>query len=216
MKDRYIVSAVVLLSALAGAVVAPAVAADTAPAVQAQTADSNASVTYDDQTAADAVVIESATLPDGGFVVVYNESGGRVGTTDALDAGTHENLTVNVSPAFDRDSVSVAEAHRDNDSDGAFDATTDVAYTELGAAISDTSFVTVNDSAASTESPADATTTDGTTAADTADGSATAANDGSATDGATDADTTETTAPGFTAAFAVAALAAVGLLAARR
>ena len=213
MKRGYLISAVVLLSALAaaGALAGPA-AVTTATAQEA-----NASITYNDQTATDNVTVESATLPEGGFVVIYNSSGAVIGNSSALEAGTHDNLSIQVSPPFDRGGVSIAELHRDNDSNGVFNATTDAAYnTSDGNAVSSTAYITVESNGTTT---AATETTDGTETADETEttGEATETTDGTGTTDETEptGEATETTGPGFTLVGAVVALAGAALLARR-
>ncbi|ESP88455.1 hypothetical protein K933_08347 [Candidatus Halobonum tyrrellensis G22] len=190
---------------MVGALATPAVVT-TATAQEA-----NASLTYDDQTATDNVTVQSATLPDGGFVVVYNSSGAVVGTTDALDAGTHENLTVNVTPPFAASGVSFAEIHRDNDSDGSFNATVDTAYnTSTGNAISSTAYITVEDGETTTEATE---TTEETTESDTE--TTTVAMTETTAGEETTAEATATGGPGFTLVGALVAVVAAALLARR-
>ena len=169
----------------------------------------NASVSYDDQQATDTVTVESATLPDGGFVVVYNASGAVIGNTSVLEAGAHENITVEVSPAFERSGVSYARLYRDNGSEGTFNATTDATYnTSTGSAVSSTAYISVDSNATGTE------TTETVT-----DSAETTPDDGEATDSAatTTADEgTATGSPGFTAVLALIALCAAALVAVRR
>ncbi|WP_435124731.1 DUF7282 domain-containing protein [Halobaculum sp. D14] len=199
MKGRYLLSAMVLLSALT--VLAPAAAAaDTATATPA--ANESASIDYPDQQATESVTVESATLPDGGYVVVYNESGQPVGHTGYLDAGAHENVTVEVTPAFSRSQISVAQVHAD-DGDQTYEQANDTAYgTGAGAAVADTAFIRLSDSARTTTAAATTSADAGTTAA------ATSAE-------TTSAGTTTATTPGFTAALGVVALAGAALLARR-
>ena len=216
MNRGHLISAVVLLSALAvaGAFAAPA-AVGTATAQE-----TNASITYNDQQATDNVTVESATLPEGGFVVIYNSSGGVIGNTSALESGTHENLTVNVSPPFSTSGVSIGELHRDNDSDGTFNETVDTAYnTSSGGAVSSTAFITVESNGTTTTS-GETTTTAATETTDTAgepDGTETVeTTTGETTTGdGTGGEGTETTGPGFTLVGALVALVATALLARR-
>ncbi|WP_435066383.1 DUF7282 domain-containing protein, partial [Halobaculum sp. EA56] len=115
MNTRTTIPALVLLSVLVGAVaLAGGLAAGTATA---QTANATADVTFDDQVATEEVTVSSVTLPEGGFVVVYNSSGGVIGHSEYLGTGTHENVTVSISPALSRSQVLVAEAHVNNGSE---------------------------------------------------------------------------------------------------
>lgn len=151
MQTRYTVLAVVLLSALIGAV---ALAGAGAAAAQSSSAD----VAFDDQVGVGNVTVSAATLPDGGYVAVYNASGGLVGTSEYLDAGTHENVTVTVSPALSRSQVVVAETRTD-DGDRSFNASADTPYlTDGGSAVSDTAYVADEPFDRGTATPADAVT----------------------------------------------------------
>lgn len=205
MRRGHVISAVVLLSALAtvGTLAGTAAVAPTA----AQ--EANASISFDDQTATETITVESATLPDGGYVVVFNSSGAVVGNSSLLDAGTHETVNVSVTPPIERSGVYIGQVHRDNDSNGAFNASVDAAYnTSTGAAVSSTAYVTV-------ESAGERTTTEG--GAGTPAGSETTDAGESDTAEGTDADGTGTAtgSPGFTAVGALVALVAAALLARR-
>lgn len=201
MNARTALPALVLLSVLVGAVaLAGGLAAGTATA---QTANATADVSFDDQVGVEEVTVAEVTLPEGGFVAVYNASGGLVGTSAYLEAGTHENVTVSVSPALSRSQVVVAQAHRNNGSES-FNASADVAYTnENGQAVADTAYVATEEFTRTTET-ATATATE-TAAATEGDGG-----DATPTDSST-----ETSGPGFTAVAALLALVAAALFARR-
>ncbi|WP_348608072.1 DUF7282 domain-containing protein [Halobaculum rarum] len=200
MNARSTLPALVLLSVLVGAVaLAGGLAAGTATA---QTANATADVSVDDQTGAASVTVAEATLPDGGYVVVYNASGGIVGVSEYLDSGTHEDVTLEVSPALSRSQVVVGEVRAD-DGDESFNASADQPYTnENGQPIGEAGYVTV-------EQTETATPTATATATETA-----TASDGDATTAATD-EPTETSGPGFGVAAAVVALVGAALLARR-
>ncbi|QZX98545.1 DUF7282 domain-containing protein [Halobaculum rubrum] len=207
MNARSTLPALVLLSVLVGAVaLAGGLAAGTATA---QTANASADVTFDDQVGVEEVTVSEVTLPEGGFVAVYNSSGGLVGNSAYLEAGTHENVTVSISPALSRSQVVVAQAHR-NEGPESFNASADLAYTnENGQAIADTAYVASEEFTRTTETATEtATATASTTEAD----AATTSDDGGAT--ATDS-ATETSGPGFTALAALVALVGAALLARR-
>ncbi|MFC7137486.1 DUF7282 domain-containing protein [Halobaculum litoreum] len=197
MNARTTLPALVLLSVLVGAVaLAGGLAAGTATA---QTANATADVSVDDQSGAESVVVASATLPDGGFVVVLNASGGVVGSSEYLEAGSHEDVTVEVSPELARSQVVIGQVYANNGSQ-TFDAAADPVYTnDNGQPIGDTAYVTVE-----TTETATATATPTATATESAD---------STTESAASA--TETTGPGFGAVAALVALAGAALLARR-
>ncbi|MXR41952.1 PGF-CTERM sorting domain-containing protein [Halobaculum sp. WSA2] len=201
MNARSTLPALVLLSVLVGAVaLTGGLAAGTATA---QTTNATADVSVDDQTGAESVTVAEATLPDGGFVVVYNASGGIVGVSEYLDEGTHEDVTLEVSPAFSRSQVVVGEVRTD-DGDESFNASADQPYTnENGQPIGEAGYVTVEQTETATP-----------TATATATETATATDGGDDTTAATD-EPTETSGPGFGVAAALVALVGAALLARR-
>ncbi|WP_290814522.1 hypothetical protein [Halovivax sp.] len=54
-------------------------------------------------------------LPDGGFVAVEDEDGAVAGTSDELDAGVHENLTVEIADVADDENVTAVAYEGDPD-----------------------------------------------------------------------------------------------------
>ena len=201
MKRGHVIPAVVLLSALATV----GTLAGTAAVAPAAAQEANASISFDDQTATETVTVESATLPDGGYVVVFNSSGAVVGNSSLLDAGTHESVDVSVTPPIERSGVYIGQIHRDNDSNGVFNASVDAAYnTSTGAAVSSTTYVTAGSAGERTTDGAETTTAGGTDGAETT----TAGSDSDGTG-------TATGSPGFTAVGALVALVAAALFARR-
>ncbi|XVH33512.1 DUF7282 domain-containing protein (plasmid) [Haloferacaceae archaeon DSL9] len=101
--------------------------------------DSMATVALDDQTTGGTWVnVASATLPDGGFVAIHDSSlldgevfGSVVGVSDALDAGDHEGIVVDLfegvpGQEFDQEVLEDGEAliampHFDSDDNGEYD-----------------------------------------------------------------------------------------------
>ncbi|MFC7044239.1 hypothetical protein ACFQH6_01420 [Halobacteriaceae archaeon GCM10025711] len=89
----------------------------------------NASVTFDDQTSnGSAVVVQSVTLPEGGFVVIHDDSlfagdavGSVVGNSEYLEPGTHENVTVTLDESFNESVTLVAMAHLDTNENQVYD-----------------------------------------------------------------------------------------------
>ena len=200
MNTRHALPALVLLSVLVGAV---ALAGGVAAGASTQTANETADVSVDDQTGGESVTVAEATLPDGGFLVVYNDSGGIAGVSEYLDDGTHEDVTVQLSPTLERSQVVVAEARTD-DGDESFNASADAAYTnENDQPVGETAYVTVEESGE-----------DDATGTETATETATATEGDAATDAAT-TESTETSGPGFGAVAALVAIAGAALLARR-
>ena len=102
------------------------------------------------------VVVESATLPDGGFVVIHSMSlmrdgeveGSVVGVSNKLDAQRGEDINVTLNRNLAESQTLVAVAYRDTNEDGdfTFDGTTggtDAPYRDDGSAIFDDANVTV-------------------------------------------------------------------------
>ncbi|WP_327051914.1 DUF7282 domain-containing protein [Halomicrococcus gelatinilyticus] len=82
---------------VASARIATAGAATSATAARQQNVQST--IEFQDQTAnGTTVTVASATLPDGGFILIHNESGAVVGRSNYLDAGTHENVEIEPAP----------------------------------------------------------------------------------------------------------------------
>ena len=206
MNTRHALPALVLLSVLVGAV---ALAGGVAAGASTQTANETADVSVDDQTGGESVTVAEATLLEGGFLVVYNGSGQIAGVSGYLEEGTHENVSVELSPALDRSQVVVAEARTD-DGDESFNASDDTPYTnENDQPVGETAYVTVEGS----DADAGTGTDDGTEASpDTETVTATTTAAGTAADEGTE---TETSGPGFGAIAALVAIAGAALLARR-
>jgi hypothetical protein len=118
----------------------------------------NASITFVNQTRSGrSVYITSATLPEGGFVVLKEPgpNGTVVGVSLPLNPGTHQGkITLRGVPGTDlnqsrlgANTTLVATLHRDSDGDDRFDgllaAGTDDAYTENGTPVSDRARITI-------------------------------------------------------------------------
>jgi len=143
--------------------------AETTTEVEAEEAATEASVTFENQTSnGSAVTVASIAVPDGGFVVIHdaNITEGRVvesirGSSEFLEAGAHENVTVELSESLNETQELFAVAYRDADENETFDYVTsnrtiDGPYTRSdGIAINDPAVVTVE----SDEEPDEAGTT---------------------------------------------------------
>lgn len=160
--------------------------------------NATANVTFENQTAnGSAVVVENATLPEGGFVVVHlatpenqsvNASGNEtvdvaltrnltagavVGNSTYLDAGTHENVTVTLDEPVTDDQYLIAMLHQDTNDNQTYDfPDADGPYTTDGEPVTDQGYVTVEENA--TGGNATANATDNATGNATDDGNATA------------------------------------------
>lgn len=119
------------------------------------------------------VTIRSVTLPQGGFVVVHNQSylrGGdptqtSVGYSQYLSAGTHRNVSITLLQPVQRDQTLVAIPSRDTDGNRSYDYVRtdgfqDVGYTDGGEVITDTASVTITGSPSTSEAVSSATPSD--------------------------------------------------------
>ncbi|WP_137287710.1 DUF7282 domain-containing protein [Halorussus salinisoli] len=136
--------------------------------VQTTTQPAVAAVTIENQTSnGTTVVVQSVTLPEGGFVVVHDVrgmmGGGRAGergrdqprhdvygVSEFLEPGTHENVTVELDDPLNDSQRVVAVAHRDPNGNQSFDflrsnRTADRPYMQQGSnrPVHDFAFVTV-------------------------------------------------------------------------
>lgn len=130
---------------------------------ESRTGNATATVTFENQSSnGTVVVIESVTLPEGGFVAVHDAGflagdalNSTVGVSAYLEPGTHENVAVRpfALPA-DRDRLPlgnatlVAMAHLDTDGNRTFDfvtsgGTADGPYLVGGTPVTDVATVTV-------------------------------------------------------------------------
>jgi len=208
-----LVAGLVALAVLTGAALATPGTTTTTD----EQANETASVSVPDQRIeGDALTIDSASLPDGGFAVVYNQSGARIGHTDYLNASDHENLTVSLNGSVETAQVLVVTAVRNNGSES-FDASADtVPYVDEGGAnVTDTSYVYLQERGERT------TTTEKTTEATTTEASEetteTTTNESAMSDDATETTTDSSgSVPGFGVSAALVALLAAALVALRR
>ena len=142
----------------------------------AQTQQGSASVTIEDQPSdGQTVIVDSVTLPEGGFVVIHDaeslEEGevvdSVIGVSTYLEAGTHEDVPVTMGQELDTAEVDVvAMAHMDTNGNEVYDFVTsegelDGAYTSGGAAATETPGVTETETEmTATETPAMGTETE--------------------------------------------------------
>lgn len=216
---------------------------DTALAIET---DEEAQVVIADQNlTGSSVVVESATVPDSGFVVIHNMSmmegesveKSVVGVSEKLDAQQSEDIEVTLADDIDESQTLVAVVYRDSNDDGEFEfgesgEVIDEPYRDdEGSAVADDAFVTVPGDE-DTVSASDETTTATTGAQDTSvfTETATPTETATADDAATTATqtsseamsgnaaerSTETNAPGFGIGVAVVTILGSALLATRR
>ncbi|ELY67639.1 DUF7282 domain-containing protein [Natrinema versiforme] len=120
--------------------------------------EGEAAIDVADQTSdGEQVTIEDVSLSEGGFVAVYSgvavdaDPDDVVGVSSYLEAGEHENVTVDLDEPLNESGPLVAVAHHDTNDDETFDyvdsdGEDDVPYvTGNGAPVLDAAFVTVTD-----------------------------------------------------------------------
>ncbi|WP_254530949.1 DUF7282 domain-containing protein [Natrinema gelatinilyticum] len=86
-------------------------------------------VTFEDQTTdGDTVVVQNVTLASPGFVTIHNSSllvgntiGSVIGTSEYLEAGTHENVTITLDDPLEEDETLIAMPHRDTNQNQTYD-----------------------------------------------------------------------------------------------
>ncbi|OLZ42472.1 hypothetical protein A6E15_16550 [Natrinema saccharevitans] len=155
-------------------VLAAGIVVGQAPAIFGVEEDPEASITFEDQQGnGTAVTIREVSLSEGGYVVVTDGGDEPLAVSDRLEAGTHENVTVERADDGTRELVGqlTATVHRDtSEQDGyAYDDTDgeeDRPYLEAGFPVSDTATVTTSEADAlgdsfavgSIDAPATATT----------------------------------------------------------
>ena len=119
------------------------------------------------------VTVRSVTLPQGGFVVVHNQSylrGGdptqtAIGFSSYLSAGTHRNVSVTLANgSIQQSQTLVAIPSQDTDNNRTYnyvrsDGFRDVPYTANNGAVTDRAAVTIASSTAPTNSPSSITST---------------------------------------------------------
>ncbi|MCD2203576.1 DUF7282 domain-containing protein [Halobacterium sp. KA-6] len=160
MRER--IQALVLTAVVVGSLFAVAPAAATADQQAA------ASVTFDAQTSGGhTVTVDSATLPDGGFVTIHDSSvqegetlASVVGSSAYLEPGTHDNVTVHLDEPLSEDDTLVAMPHMDTDGDRVYEfvsgnAAVDGPYTADGGAVVAAANVTASATVSMSDQPTD-------------------------------------------------------------
>jgi PGF-CTERM protein len=82
-----------------------------------------ANVTFDNQTVplGESVEVASADLSAGGYIVIHNATGGIIGSSTLLAAGSHENVAILLDDPITENTTLVAMPHLDDPSDGVFE-----------------------------------------------------------------------------------------------
>ncbi|WP_336337275.1 DUF7282 domain-containing protein [Haloarcula brevis] len=167
------------------------------------------------------VVVDSAQLSDGGFIVIHDSSllegevaGSVVGNSEYLEAGSHEDITITLDEPMDENFTAIAMPHLDTNGNEAYDfPDADGPYTQNGSAVTDSANVTV----VAEEPPETETEPPETETEPPETETEPPETETEPMDTETEApETTEASGPGFTAAIALIALVAAALLAVRR
>jgi hypothetical protein len=136
------------------------------PASSAQ--DGTADVRIEDQTSGGTTVsVAEVSLPEAGFVAIHDASlsdgevlGSVVGSSGHLAAGTHEDVTVQLSQPLDEDAQLVAMPHEDTNDDRIYsfvaeNGNVDGPFTADGNAVTDAAEVTASASVSASDQPTD-------------------------------------------------------------
>jgi PGF-CTERM protein len=197
---------------------------------------SGPSVTFDDQNSSgESVLVSSATLPEKGFVAIYdssrsgNETNQVIGASYPLSAGTSDNIRIQLDEPVNGSKSLTAVVHTDSNGNDQFDFVSsngqqDPPLTQGDRRVVDIAQVTVEDAG---NAGAATGTASGDSAATDTGGDATGAGDADSTEANANASGNESggngsgngsssSGPGFGLAIAVVALLAVALLATRR
>lgn len=143
---------VAILIAIA-VVLAAGIVVGQAPAIFGVDEDPEASIVFEDQQGDGTnVTIREVSLSEGGYVVVTDGGDEPLAVSERLEAGTHENVTVEREDDATRELVGqlTATVHRDTSDDegyayGATDGEEDRPYLEDGFPVSDTATVTTTE-----------------------------------------------------------------------
>ncbi|EMA08983.1 PGF-CTERM protein/surface glycoprotein [Haloarcula vallismortis] len=165
------------------------------------------------------VTVDSTQLSAGGFIVIHDSSllegeveGSVIGSSEYLEAGSHEDITITLDEPMDENFTAIAMPHLDTNGNEEYDfPDADGPYTGADGAVTDDANVTVIAEDTPEDTPTD---TPEDTPTDTPEDTPTDTPEDTPID--TETETTEETGPGFTAAIALIALVAAALLAVRR
>lgn len=103
-------------------------------------------VTFENQTSnGSSVNVSSATLPEGGVVVVYNSTlAAPLGNSSYLDAGSQEDVSIQLNESLTEDQTLIAVAFMDTDGDQQFTPGIDEVYVSDGELVAASANVTVS------------------------------------------------------------------------
>ncbi|WP_339102824.1 lamin tail domain-containing protein [Haloterrigena salinisoli] len=129
--------------------------------------EGTASITFADREGdGETVAVDEVDLSEGGFVAIYAadavaDPGAVLGTSSALEAGTHSDVEIDLEEPIEEDQPLTAVVHHDTNDDGTFeygdtDGAEDVPYvTDAGVPVLDTAFVSVGDEVQGPQEPAE-------------------------------------------------------------
>lgn len=150
------------------------------PGVPEQPTMSNldANVTFDNQTSdGQTVTVDSVTMSEGGFVTIHDSSlldgnvvGSVVGTSEYLEPGTHENVSVTLNEPLTESQTLIAMSHLDTNDNQVYDFVTsggsaDLPYVVDNNIVVDPAYVTVEGGGGATTTTTETPTTTSTTTA---------------------------------------------------
>ena len=165
---------VVLLVLASGTAVSLATPGETSAATdteltslnQEETNQTEANVTIADQESdGERIIVESATLPEGGFIAIHNESllegeavDSVVGASVYLEPGTYENLSVTLAEPINESQTLIAMPHQDTNDNLVYDfvigeGDVDDPYTMDGEAVTDDAEITIAEPTDEEEQP---------------------------------------------------------------
>lgn len=139
----------VVIVAVAGIVVGQA------PAIFGVEEEPEASITFEDQQGnGSSVTIQEVSLSDGGYIVITDGDDEPLAVSERLDAGTHENVTIERENDVSRELIGqlTATVHQDTSDDEGYayessGGEEDQPYLDDGFPVSDTATVTTSDEA---------------------------------------------------------------------
>ena len=186
------------------------------------------SITFNDQeSSGETILVDSATLPTNGFIVINGTSGGEervIGSSYLLNGGVADNIRIELNRPLNGSESLTAVLYADSNGNGAFDADADepVYQGDSDRRVVDIADVTVQDSSG-TATSGEGDATSAATQADSGGAETTAASDGGAgTSGEANGSAGNESGgsggsgPGFGPVVAVIALLGVAFLVRRR
>ncbi|PSP85258.1 PGF-CTERM sorting domain-containing protein [Halobacteriales archaeon QS_6_64_34] len=163
MRKRILTALIALTVVTSG--VAGVTAAETGTAAEQAQQGDGATVTFENQsTGGDQVVVDSVTVPNGGYVTIHGPSladndtlGSVAGTSQYLEPGTHDNVTVTLTDPVSEGSYT-AMAHQETDGDRTYEfvasnGDVDGPYAADGGAVVDSATLTPSATVSMSDQP---------------------------------------------------------------